>query len=118
MGACPPDVHPPTQRTLSQPTLAAEPITDVDMTAADVLDELLADLQRAGIELRFAELKDPVKDWLRRYGFLQKLGEDSFFPTVGTAVTAYVAASGIDWVDWEERGPDAPGPSSGTSSST
>ena len=98
--------------------VAAEPITDVDMTAADVLDELLADLQRAGIELRFAELKDPVKDWLRRYGFLQKLGEDSFFPTVGTAVTAYVAASGIDWVDWEERGPDAPGPSSGTSSST
>lgn len=98
--------------------VASEPITDVDMTAADVLDELLADLQRAGIELRFAELKDPVKDWLRRYGFLQKLGEDSFFPTVGTAVTAYVAASGIDWVDWEERGPDAPGPSSGTSSST
>ena len=72
----------------------------------------------AGIGLRFAELKDPVKDWLRRYGFLQKLGEDSFFPTVGTAVTAYVAASGIDWVDWEARGPDAPGPSSGTSSST
>ena len=59
-----------------------------------------------------------VKDWLRRYGFLQKLGEDSFYPTVGTAVSAYVAASGIDWVDWEERDPDAPGPSSGTSSST
>jgi high affinity sulfate transporter 1 len=98
--------------------VAAEPITDVDMTAADILDELLADLDRAKIQLRFAELKDPVKDWLRRYGFLQKLGEDGFFPTVGTAVAAYVAASGIDWVDWEERGPDAPGPSSGTSSST
>jgi high affinity sulfate transporter 1 len=97
--------------------VAAEPITDVDMTAADILDELVADLDRAKVQLRFAELKDPVKDWLRRYGFLQKLGEDAFFPTLGTAVAAYVAASGIDWVDWEERGPDAPG-SSGTSSST
>jgi hypothetical protein len=88
------------------------------MTAADILDELLADLDRAEIQLRFAELKDPVKDWLRRYGFLQKLGEEAFFPTVGTAVAAYVAASGIDWVDWEERGPEASGPPGGTSSST
>ena len=88
--------------------VAAEPITDVDTTAADVLDELLGDLRREGVELRFAELKDPVKDWLGRYGLLQKLGEDAFFPTVGTAVSAYVAASGIDWIDWEERGPDEP----------
>ena len=99
--------------------VAAEPITDVDMTAADILDELLGDLARSGVELRFAELKDPVKDWLRRYGFLEKLGEDVFYPTVGTAVDAYVAASGIDWVDWEERGEPGPeGGSRGTSSST
>jgi high affinity sulfate transporter 1 len=101
-----------------QVIVAAEPITDIDMTAADSLDDLLADLDRAGIELRFAEVKDPVKDWLRRYGFLQKLGEDAFFPTVGTAVEAYVAASGIDWVDWEERGEPGVKGSSGTSSST
>jgi MFS superfamily sulfate permease-like transporter len=99
--------------------VAAEPITDIDMTAADILNELLSDLERSGIELRFAELKDPVKDWLRRYGFLQRLGEDAFYPTVGTAVEAYVAASGIDWVDWEERGePGSEGGSRGTSSST
>jgi high affinity sulfate transporter 1 len=98
--------------------VAAEPITDVDTTAADVLDELLGDLRRAGVELRFAEMKDPVKDWLDRYGLLQKIGDDAFYPTVGTAVDAYVAASGIDWIDWEERGVDEPGASSGTSSST
>ena len=98
--------------------VAAEPVTDVDMTAADILDELLVDLEGMGIQLRFAEVKDPVKDWLRRYGFLQKLGEDAFFPTIGTAVEAYVAASGIDWVDWEERGDAGPEGSSGTSSST
>ncbi|HET9085779.1 MAG TPA: sulfate permease [Candidatus Limnocylindrales bacterium] len=98
--------------------VAAEPITDVDTTAADILDELLGDMRRAGVELRFAEMKDPVKDWLSRYGLLQKIGDDAFYPTVGTAVDAYVAASGIDWIDWEERGEDAPGASSDTSSST
>ena len=98
--------------------VAAEPITDIDTTAAGILDELLGDLRRSGIELRFAEMKDPVKDWLSRYGLLQKIGDDSFYPTVGTAVDAYVAASGIDWIDWEERGDGGSGASSGTSSST
>ena len=63
-------------------------------------------------------MKDPVKDWLSRYGLLQKLGEDAFFPTIGTAVDAYVAASGIDWIDWEERGATEPGAPDGGSSST
>ena len=98
--------------------VAAEPITDIDTTAADILDELLGDLRRSGIELRFAEMKDPVKDWLSRYGLLQKIGDDSFYPTVGTAVDAYVAASAIDCIDWEERGDEGSGTSSGTSSST
>lgn len=88
--------------------VAAEPVTDIDMTAADVLDELLVGLERSGIELRFAELKDPVKDHLRRYGLLERIGEDGFYPTVGTAVYGYVQASGIDWVDWEDRA--EPGP--------
>ncbi len=88
--------------------VAAEPVTDIDMTAADVLEELLVGLERTGTELRFAELKDPVKDHLRRYGLLERIGEDAFYPTVGTAVDGYVQASGIDWVDWEDR--PAPGP--------
>jgi MFS superfamily sulfate permease-like transporter len=92
-------------------------VTDVDMTAADMLEELLAILERDEIALRFAELKDPVKDRLRRYGLLERIGEDAFYPTVGTAVDAYVKASGIDWVDWEDRGPAEP-PPSGSSSST
>lgn len=85
--------------------VAAEPMTDVDMTAADMLDDLLDDLDRRGVSLRFAELKDPVKDRLQRYGLLDRIGPDAFYPTVGTAVDAYVAISGIDWVDWEDRAP-------------
>jgi MFS superfamily sulfate permease-like transporter len=92
--------------------VAAEPVTDIDMTAADVLEELLVVLGRDGIELRFAELKDPVKDRLRRYGLFERIGQDSFYPTVGTAVDAYVRASGIDWVDWEDRADASPPPGS------
>ncbi len=95
--------------------VAGEPVTDIDMTAADMLDDLITRLAASDTHLRFAELKDPVKDRLRRYGLLARLGEDAFYPTVGTAVEAYVAASGIDWVDWEEREAGEP-PSAGMSS--
>jgi high affinity sulfate transporter 1 len=97
--------------------VAAEPVTDIDMTAADILEELLAVLARDGVELRFAELKDPVKDRLRAYGLLERIGEAAFYPTVGTAVDGYVRASGIDWVDWEDReaeGSSSPGSSTST----
>ena len=70
--------------------VAAEPVTSVDVTAADVLAELHQALDDAGIALRFAELKDPVKDKLRRFGFLAQLGEESFFPTIEVAVDNYL----------------------------
>ncbi len=87
--------------------VAAEPVTDIDTTAADMLESLVDSFEAAGIRLRFAELKDPVKDRLRTYGLLDKLGDDAFYPTVGTAVDAYVAATDAHWVDWEEQRPDA-----------
>jgi MFS superfamily sulfate permease-like transporter len=92
--------------------IAAEPITDVDTTAADVLDRLEADLAKEGITLAFAELKDPVKARLRRYGALQRVGEERIFPTVGTAVSGYLRSSGERWTDWEEEdeASEPPGP--------
>jgi high affinity sulfate transporter 1 len=83
--------------------VGAEPITSVDVTAADALDELDRDLQAAGISLCFAEMKDPVKDKLKRFGLFSTLGEESFFATVGEAVSRYVKIHSIQWVDWEDR---------------
>jgi MFS superfamily sulfate permease-like transporter len=87
--------------------VAAEPITDVDTTAADALLELLGELQHQEVVLAFAEMKGLVKDRLRRYGLYTQVGADRFFPTVGTAVDGYLRATGMEWVDWEER-PDGP----------
>ena len=47
--------------------IAAEPITDVDTTAADVLPDLDQELNAEGTSLVFAELKDPVRAKLERY---------------------------------------------------
>lgn len=84
--------------------VAAEPVTSVDVTAADVLAELDGTLRKAGIELCFAELKDPVKDKLKRFGIFTQLGEETFFPTLGAAVGAYLKAHRVEWVDWEDKG--------------
>ena len=59
--------------------------------------------REAGIELCFAELKDPVKDKLKRFGLFAQLGEEVFFPTVGAAVKQYVDTHPVDWEDWQER---------------
>ena len=56
--------------------VAAEPVTSVDVTAADTLAELDRDFAGDGIELRFAELKDPVKDKLKRFGLFAEFGEE------------------------------------------
>jgi MFS superfamily sulfate permease-like transporter len=66
--------------------IAAEPITSIDITAADTLDELDKALHTAGVKLGFAEMKDPVKDKLKRFGLFDQFGEEFFFPTVSAAV--------------------------------
>jgi high affinity sulfate transporter 1 len=86
--------------------VAAEPITDVDTTAGEALHALNDELAAIGVELAFAELKDPVRDRLRRYGLEKAIGPDRFFPTIGVAVATYRRESGVDWVDWEERQPE------------
>lgn len=71
--------------------VAAEPVTSVDVTSADVLAELDETLHAAGIKLCVAEMKDPVKDKLKRFGLFARLGEAAFFPTIDDAVSNYQA---------------------------
>jgi high affinity sulfate transporter 1 len=77
--------------------VTAEPVTSIDVTAADALIELNEALVHANIELCFAELKDPVKDKLKRFGLFTQLGEERFFPTIGAAVESYLTKYKVDW---------------------
>ena len=71
--------------------IAAEPVTDVDTTAADMLTDLDEALNGRGISLVFAELKDPVREKIERYGLTRTIDPGHFFPTVGAAVAAFRA---------------------------
>ncbi len=77
--------------------VTAEPVTSIDVTSADMLAELEQALRESGIEIRFAEMKDPVKDKLKRFELLEHFGPASFHPTVGAAVDAYLEEHSVDW---------------------
>jgi len=77
--------------------VSAEPVTSIDVTSADVLAELARSLRESGIELQFAEMKDPVKDKLKRFELLERLEATSFYPTLGAAVDAYLDEYAVDW---------------------
>jgi MFS superfamily sulfate permease-like transporter len=83
--------------------VAAEPVTDIDITAADMLTELDRTLHQAGMDLCFAEMKGPVKDRLKRYGLFTSFGTENFFPTIGQAVDQYLIMHQVEWRDWEEH---------------
>ncbi len=82
--------------------MAAEPVTGIDVTAADMLLELDDRLASEGVDLVFAEMKDPVKDQMKQFGLFKKVGEAHFFPTIGQAVSSYLRTHNIPWVDWEQ----------------
>ena len=77
--------------------VAAEPVTSIDVTSADMLDELEKELRAGGTELRFAEMKDPVKDKLKRFELFDRFDATSYYPTVGAAVDAYLEDFAVDW---------------------
>jgi high affinity sulfate transporter 1 len=77
--------------------IAAEPVTDVDTTASDVLEDLDEALNADGISLVFAELKDPVRRKIERYGLTRTIDPQHFFPTVEAAVTAFREQTGAQW---------------------
>src|SRR5204863_2256022 len=91
--------------------VAAEPITDVDTTAADMLEDLDEALNVQGVSLVFAELKDPVRRKIERYELTRTINPRHFFPTVESAVAAYREQTGAEWAAPSEAttGPVASG---------
>jgi STAS domain len=76
--------------------VAAEPITDVDTTAADMLHNLDVALNDDGVHLVFAELKDPVRHKIDRYELTRTIDSSHFFPTLEAAIAAFQAELGAE----------------------
>ena len=81
--------------TVRRVVVTAEPVTSIDVTSADMLAELEQSLRESNVELRFAEMKDPVKDKLRRFELFDRFGV--FYSTIGAAVDAYLEEHQVDW---------------------
>lgn len=79
--------------------VAAEPVTDIDTTGAEILERLMDDLDAEHVRLGFAALKGPVKDRLRQYGLYERIGDQMVFPTVGSSVSGFLRATGTNWDD-------------------
>jgi high affinity sulfate transporter 1 len=78
--------------------VAAEPMTDVDTTACDMLEDLVPALDARGIRLVFAELKDPSRRKLEQYGLTRILDDSRFYPTIEAALAAYQGDTGRGWL--------------------
>jgi high affinity sulfate transporter 1 len=71
-----------------------EAITDVDVTAADMLTQLDNELNGAGIHMAFVEMRTRIRDHVGRYGLYETLDRDHFYPTIETAIAAIRAEDG------------------------
>jgi high affinity sulfate transporter 1 len=65
-----------------------EAITDVDVTAARMLEQLDLELNATGVHMAFAELRTRLQELVSRYGLFETLDRDRFYPSLGTALTA------------------------------
>jgi len=66
--------------------LQCEAITDIDVTAAEMLEQLDKELNAAGIHLAFAELRGRLQERVLRYGLYETLDPEHFYPTIKAAV--------------------------------
>jgi high affinity sulfate transporter 1 len=98
--------------------IAAEPVTDVDTTAADMLEELDEALNAQGTSLVFAELKDPVRRKIERYGLTRTIDPRHFFPTIEAALTAYRKQTGAEWTAVSEAPDELTEPGTSTTTGT
>jgi sulfate permease, SulP family len=91
---------------------------DLDVTAAEVLEELDREFDERGITLALAEPHAPMRRVLKRTGLLRNIGPQNIFATVGEAIRAYVeraeAELGRD-LDWR-RVDEPPRPTGGAPS--
>jgi MFS superfamily sulfate permease-like transporter len=69
--------------------LNVEANIEVDITGLDAVEWLRVELERRGIVLAMARVKQELLDDLRAYGLADSIGPDRLFPTLPTAVAAY-----------------------------
>ncbi len=81
--------------------LQCEAVTDIDVTAADMLKALDLELNAQGIHMAFVELRDRLSDRVKTYGLLETLDRDHFYPKLRFAMAEITAETGVEAADAE-----------------
>jgi MFS superfamily sulfate permease-like transporter len=68
--------------------LQSEAVTDVDVSAAQMLEQLDRELNARGTHLAFAGLRGPLQDLVQRYGLYETIDRDRFYPTLEQGLEA------------------------------
>ena len=66
--------------------IQCEAITDIDVTAADMLERLDNELNQRGVHLVFVELRSRLHDLMTRYGLLETLDRRHFYDSIDDAL--------------------------------
>jgi MFS superfamily sulfate permease-like transporter len=66
--------------------LQCEAITDIDVTAADMLERLDRELNAKGVHLAFVELRSRLRELVHDYGLLETLDRDHFYGSIAAAL--------------------------------
>jgi MFS superfamily sulfate permease-like transporter len=68
--------------------LQCEAVTDIDVTAADMLEQLTGELRSRGVHLVLVEMRTRLSEQMRRYGLLKSVDQDHLYTSIEAAVTA------------------------------
>ena len=66
--------------------IQCEAITDIDVTAAEMLEQLDLELNEQGVHLAFAEMRHRLQSLTLKYGLFETLDRDHFYPTLDSAL--------------------------------
>ncbi|MEO8518978.1 MAG: sulfate permease [Dermatophilaceae bacterium] len=71
--------------------LQCEAVTDIDVTAGDMLQQLSAQLEKHGVHLAFVEIRTRLRERMRRYGLFESMDQERLYPSVDAAIAAIEA---------------------------
>jgi high affinity sulfate transporter 1 len=79
------------ETTVQEVLVNAETMNNMDTTGTDQLIKLREELEKDGIQLAFAKVKDPVREMMRLSGAEEVIGADNFYASVSAGVRAFLA---------------------------
>lgn len=71
-----------------------EAVTDIDVSAAQMLEQLDQELNARGIHMAFVEMRTRLEHLVQRYGLFETLDRDRFYPTLESGLAALQREAG------------------------